>query len=102
MFIGSIPKKLITQILGNIHLKPRIFIGCSGSFRTEHAIKNLMPDRAVYGNDVSLLSCAVGNLLTGQKLDVEFSGRYSLEHATLDGCAYAGRVELAGACLRGM
>lgn len=75
MFIGSIPKKLITQILGNIHLKPRIFIGCSGSFRTEHAIKNLMPDRAVYGNDVSLLSCAVGNLLTGQKLDVEFSGR---------------------------
>lgn len=75
MFIGSIPKKLITQILGNIRLKPRVYIGCSGSFRTEHAIKNLMPDKQVYGNDVSLLSCAVGNLLTGQSLDVEFSGR---------------------------
>lgn len=75
MFIGSIPKKLITQILGNIHLKPRVYIGCSGSFRTEHAIKNLMPDKLVYGNDVSLLSCAVGCLLTGQALDVEFSGR---------------------------
>ncbi|HGY5076915.1 TPA: hypothetical protein ACNV27_002102 [Citrobacter gillenii] len=75
MFIGSIPKKLITQILSNIYLKPRVYIGCSGSFRTEHAIKNLMPDKLVYGNDVSLLSCAVGNLLTGQSLDVEFSGR---------------------------
>ncbi|EDU6784108.1 hypothetical protein CJG67_003926 [Salmonella enterica subsp. enterica serovar Gaminara] len=75
MFIGSIPKKLITQILGNIHLKPRVYIGCSGSFRTEHAIKNLMPEKQVFGNDVSLLSCAVGNLLTGQRLDVEFSGR---------------------------
>lgn len=75
MFIGSIPKKLITQILGNIHLKPRVYIGCSGSFRTEHAIKNLMPDTKVFGNDVSLLSCAVGNLLTGQDMDVEFSGR---------------------------
>lgn len=75
MFIGSIPKKLITQILGNIHLKPRVYIGCSGSFRTEHAIKNLMPEKQVYGNDVSLLSCAVGNLLTGQKIDVEFTGR---------------------------
>ena len=35
-------------------------------------------------------------------MDVEFSGRFSLENATLDGCAFAGRVELAGACLRGM
>ncbi|EIX6431215.1 hypothetical protein MKU92_000032 [Salmonella enterica] len=75
MFIGSIPKKLITQILANIHLKPRVYIGCSGSFRTEHAIKNLMPEKQVFGNDVSLLSCAVGNLLTGERLDVEFSGR---------------------------
>ncbi|ECC8734496.1 hypothetical protein DLB77_19330 [Salmonella bongori] len=75
MFVGSIPKKLITQILGNICLKPRVYIGCSGSFRTEHAIKNLMPEKQVFGNDVSLLSCAVGNLLTGQRLDVEFSGR---------------------------
>ncbi|HEY9275363.1 DUF2169 family type VI secretion system accessory protein [Achromobacter sp.] len=35
-------------------------------------------------------------------MDVDFSGRFSLENATLDGCAFAGRVELAGACLRGM
>ncbi|MBZ7262471.1 hypothetical protein FMK81_13240 [Klebsiella oxytoca] len=75
MFIGSIPKKLITQILGNIQLKPRVYIGCSGSFRTEHAIKNQMPDKLVYGNDVSLLSCSVGALLTDQRVDVEFSGR---------------------------
>jgi hypothetical protein len=75
MFIGSIPKKLITQILGNIHLKDRVYIGCSGSFRTEHAIKNLMPDKSVFGNDVSLLSCSVGKLLTGQSMDVSYTGR---------------------------
>ncbi|EAO9155240.1 hypothetical protein AA14_10350 [Salmonella enterica] len=75
MFIGSLPKKLITQMLINIQLKPDVYIGCSGSFRIEHAIKNMMPEKKTYGNDVSLLSCAVGYLLTGQRLDVEFTGR---------------------------
>ena len=42
------------------------------------------------------------DLLRVSFMDVEFSGRHSLENATLDGCAYAGRVALAGACLRGM
>ncbi|TRM49819.1 DUF2169 domain-containing protein [Achromobacter sp. LC458] len=35
-------------------------------------------------------------------MDVAFTGRFSMENATLDGCAFAGRVELAGARLRGM
>ncbi|MBO1014148.1 DUF2169 domain-containing protein [Achromobacter sp. SD115] len=35
-------------------------------------------------------------------LNMEFSGRFSLEHAMLDGCAFAGGAELPGACLRGM
>lgn len=35
-------------------------------------------------------------------MDVDFSGRFSMEAATLDGCAFAGRVELAGARLRGV
>ncbi len=75
MFIGSLPKKLITQMLINVQLKPDVYIGCSGSFRIEHAIKNMMPEKKVSGNDVSLLSCAVGYLLTGQRTDIEFTGR---------------------------
>ncbi|EAQ4377951.1 hypothetical protein E9973_13150 [Salmonella enterica] len=75
MFVGSLPKKLITQMLTNVQLKPDVYIGCSGSFRIEHAIKNMMPEKKVYGNDVSLLSCAVGYLLTGKRMDVEFTGR---------------------------
>ncbi|EDQ2393903.1 hypothetical protein RU50_004987 [Salmonella enterica subsp. enterica] len=75
MFVGSLPKKLITQMLINIQLKPDVYIGCSGSFRIEHAIKNMMPEKKVSGNDVSLLSCSVGHLLTGQRMDVEFTGR---------------------------
>jgi len=35
-------------------------------------------------------------------MDVDFSGRFSLEDATLDGCAFAGRVDMPGACLRRM
>lgn len=35
-------------------------------------------------------------------MDVAFSGGFNMENATLDGCAFAGRVELAGACLRGI
>lgn len=35
-------------------------------------------------------------------MDVDFSGRFSMEDATLDGCAFAGRVELTGARLRGV
>lgn len=45
---------------------------------------------------------AQADLVRVSFMDVEFSGRFSLEDATLDGCAFAGRVELAGACLRGM
>lgn len=75
MFVGSIPKKLITQILGNISLKERVYVGCSGSFRTERAIKTLMPDKFVSGNDVSLLSCGIGKLLTGDRFDIKFTGR---------------------------
>ncbi|MCD1124823.1 hypothetical protein LPW36_02030 [Jinshanibacter sp. LJY008] len=75
MFIGSLPKKLITQILNNIKLKDRVYVGCSGSFKTEHAIKTVMPEKFVSGNDVSLLSCSVGKLLVGERLDVKFTGR---------------------------
>lgn len=45
---------------------------------------------------------AGANLVRVSFMDVKFSGRFSLEDATLDGCAFAGRVELAGACMRGM
>ncbi|MFD4836171.1 DUF2169 domain-containing protein [Achromobacter sp. NPDC058515] len=45
---------------------------------------------------------AGANLVRVSFMDVAFSGRFSMEDATLDGCAFAGRVELAGACLRGM
>ncbi len=42
------------------------------------------------------------NLVRVSFMDVAFSGRFSLEDATLDGCAFAGSVALAGARLRGM
>ncbi|CAB3669078.1 DUF2169 family type VI secretion system accessory protein [Achromobacter pestifer] len=45
---------------------------------------------------------AHANLVRVGFMDVAFSGRFSLQDATLDGCSFAGRVELAGACLRGM
>ncbi|EHK62801.1 DUF2169 family type VI secretion system accessory protein [Achromobacter arsenitoxydans] len=35
-------------------------------------------------------------------MDVGFPGRFSMENAALDGCAFAGRVELTGARLQGL
>ena len=43
----------------------QVFVGCSGSFRFDHAVRDVHPTVAVHSNDVSLLSCSLGALATG-------------------------------------
>jgi hypothetical protein len=52
-----------------------IFVCCSGSFRVDRALKERYPQKAVRGNDVSLVSSAVGALLTGSELAIGFKDR---------------------------
>lgn len=54
---------------------PELFVCCSGSFRLDRALKERYPAKPVLGNDVSLVSCAIGALLTGAPIDIRFHGR---------------------------
>jgi len=68
---------VVNQLLGasNCTNWREIFVCCSGSFRVDRALKTKYPDKVVRGNDVSMVSCAVGALLTGRAFDIKFKGR---------------------------
>ncbi len=57
-----------------------IYVGCSGNFTVERALADLKPAKGSHGNDVTLYSCAVGNFLAHQPLDLhirpETAARY--------------------------
>ena len=77
MFVGAVPMPVVNQLLRAVDCStwPEIFVCCSGSFRVDRALKGKYPAKAVRGNDVSLISCAVGALLTGRTLELKFQGR---------------------------
>jgi hypothetical protein len=74
MFVGSVPRGVVNQLLNvaAIQKNDRVFVCCSGSFRVDLAIKEHHSTVSVSGNDVSLLSCVVGKILTGGELSFEF------------------------------
>lgn len=51
-----------------------VFIGCSGSFRVDRAIKMRHPQTRIYSNDVSLLTCSVGALAMKRDFEIRFKG----------------------------
>jgi hypothetical protein len=77
MFVGAVPMTVVNQLLGAVDCTtwPEIFVCCSGSFRVDRALKAKYPDKIVRSNDVSLVSCAAGALLTGSTIDMTFKGR---------------------------
>lgn len=77
MFVGAVPISVVNQLLRSVDCSTwrEIFVCCSGSFRVDRALKAKYPDKVLRGNDVSLISCAVGALLTGRTIDVRFKGR---------------------------
>lgn len=74
MFIGSINsdvRALISEISHKWRGLP-VYVGCSGNFTVERILsKNGIND--IYGNDVSLYSCAIGNYLTGKSTSIEIA-----------------------------
>ena len=77
MFIGAVPMPVVNQLLRSVDCSSwrEIFVCCSGSFRVDRALKERYPQKAVRGNDVSLVSSAVGTLLTGGELAIAFKDR---------------------------
>ena len=89
MFVGAIPKKIAEQIVRSIDFSAwgDVYVGCSGSFRIEQAIRERHPNVRIFSNDVSALSCAIGAAATGQEFEIEFTNDLEVLNSLHDGSA---------------
>lgn len=74
MFLGAIPVECLAQAHRVLNFSDwnAIYVCCSGSFRIEQTMFSQCPDVPIFSNDVSLTSCAIGNLAIGKELKIEF------------------------------
>lgn len=71
MFLGTVPKELVAHLVRVVSEweSPAIQVLCSGNFTFERALYQAGVG-PLYGNDVSLYSCALGSILAGNPLRV--------------------------------
>lgn len=70
MFVGSINQDLrclVSEITRDWDVED-LYVGCSGNFTIERILKGR--GFKMYGNDVSLYTCTIGNYLAGKPMDV--------------------------------
>lgn len=70
MFQGSVPPDLRSLILEHTNTWPEgveVFVGCSGIFTIERILAPRFP---VHGNDIQLLSCALGQWFAGDPIPI--------------------------------
>ena len=94
MFFGAVPRQAISQVARVVPFPEwgRVFVGCSGSFRFDLAVHDAHPAVEVHSNDVSLLSCAIGQLAAGQPMAMRFTKRLAWMEEHLAGRPPADRV----------
>jgi hypothetical protein len=94
MFIGAVPKEVVGQVLSTVPFDEwgDVYVGCSGSFRFDRAVKMRHPGCRVYSNDVSLLTCSIGALAMGREFDIRFKGEIEFVEAAIAGLDFRGRV----------
>ena len=94
MFVGAVPKPAIEQVTRVVPFDKwgDVFVGCSGSFRFDHAVKQRHWKVRVHSNDVSLLSCGVGALAMGEPFDLTFKDRLRFIQKKFPGDDFLGRV----------
>jgi len=94
MFIGAVPKEVIGQVLSTVPFDEwgDVYVGCSGSFRFDRAVKMRHPGCRVYSNDVSLLTCSIGELAMGREFPIKFKGALEFVESAIAGLDFRGRV----------
>ena len=94
MFVGAVPKEFISQILDAVPFGDwgGVHVCCSGSFRPEVALRQRYPQLRIVGNDVSLLSVAIGELAVGRNLEFRFKERLAPVEDVLAGRDQLDRV----------
>ena len=77
IFNGSIPKICMQQILRSVDASEwsSVYVGCSGLFSFERALRKVAPAAQFHGNDVSLMSQVFADYALGKPLSFRFSGR---------------------------
>jgi hypothetical protein len=87
MFFGAVPKQAIEQVTRTVPFTEwrDVFVGCSGSFRFDRAVHDVHPTVRVHANDVSLISCSLGALVTGAPFPMTFKGRFAFVEEHLAG-----------------
>lgn len=73
MFVGTINGQVRKFLASQARWfdKRRVVIGCSGNFTSEATLRAAGFQGEVHSNDVSLYSCMLGRLLTGQPVEYE-------------------------------
>ncbi len=96
MFVGTIPSPVLDQATRAVDFGSwqRLFVACSGSFKIERFLSKKWPDLEITGNDVSLLSCALGGLAAGTPVEFTFKGELDWLEAEREAADGAGRVAL--------
>jgi len=94
MFIGAVPKEVVGQVLSTVPFDAwgDVYVGCSGSFRFDRAVKMRHPGCRVYSNDVSLLTCSIGALAMGREFEIRFKGELEFVEAAIAGLDFRARV----------
>jgi hypothetical protein len=94
MFVGAVPRPAVEQITRTVPFAAwrEVFVGCSGSFRFDRAVKDVHPSVRVHSNDVSLLSCSLGAAATSTEFPIAFTGRLAFIEEALAGRPFKARV----------
>lgn len=87
MFIGGLSNAVIEQVFSLLPSidTDRVFICCSGSFRSERTIHLYNPAAKLYSNDVSFYSCVLGGWLADEPVDFRFTGELEFLETLLEG-----------------
>ncbi|WP_428489104.1 hypothetical protein [Rhodopila sp.] len=94
MFYGAVPRQAIEQVTRAVPFTEwrDVFVGCSGSFRFDHAVHDVHPTVRVHSNDVSLLSCSLGALAIGEPIPLTFKGRLGFIEAAVASKGFIAKV----------
>jgi hypothetical protein len=101
VFVGAVPLPAVEQITRAVPFGDwrEVFVGCSGSFRFDRAVRDVHPSVRVHSNDISLLSCSLGALATGTDFPIAFTERLQFIEPLLAGEPFIARVAAVGIAL---
>lgn len=94
MFRGVVPIECLNQLMRAVPIAQwaSVYVCCSGTLRFEALLRKQYPSLQIFGNDVSLYSCAIGQLAAGKSFPIRFVNRLKFVEERLENDSFARRV----------